>query len=198
MRGSRFIATAWPVSSVDEARGYIEGLRREYPDATHHCWAWRLTTEGGDLERAHDAREPVGTGGPPILMVIRGAALTNVLVAVTRYFGGTKLGKGGLARAYSEAARAVLQDAPKCRAEPYALLKIMGPMERDGEVRHLAARHGGKVCNAAYDDTGVVILKIRLPVASVGVFADDLDELTRGVWRIESRGRDSDSVSGPS
>src|SRR2546426_1701692 len=84
-----------------EARAAIEKVRSEFPDATHHCWAYALHGgRAGPVERCHDAGEPGGTAGPPILQAIRGAGLRDVVVVVTRYFGGTKLGKGGLARAY--------------------------------------------------------------------------------------------------
>lgn len=184
-RASRFIATARPARDSAEARAGIEAVAAEFPDATHHCWAYRLAAAGGDVERAHDAGEPAGTAGPPILQAIRGAGLRNVLVVVSRYFGGTKLGKGGLARAYRAAARTVLEGAERIEETQRADRRIVAPVERDGEVRHLVSRLGGKVTGASYDDPGRAVLSIRVPVAALEDLGDGLRALTRGAARLE-------------
>ena len=113
-KGSRFIATAVPVADEDAAKAALAQLRAEMPDATHHCSAWRIAAPS--LERANDDGEPGGSAGRPILSAIQGRNLVNVAVIVTRYFGGTKLGVGGLVRAYGAAAAAVLDAAG---TEPY-------------------------------------------------------------------------------
>ncbi len=100
---------AWPVASVEEVEGHLKALRKKYYDATHVCYAYRLGEEG-ETWRANDDREPSGTAGLPIYGQLRSAGVTDCLVAVVRYFGGTKLGSPGLIKAYKEAARAVLQD----------------------------------------------------------------------------------------
>src|SRR6266700_152472 len=111
-KGSRFIVTGFPVGSAGAARAGIAAVRSEFPDATHHCWAYVLAGQGPEpRERHHDAGEPAGTAGPPILQAIRGAGLCDAVVIVTRYFGGIKLGRGGLARAYRAAAASVLAEA---------------------------------------------------------------------------------------
>jgi len=97
------------------------------------------------LERWHDAGEPAGTGGPPIRQAIRGAGLSNTVVVVTRYFGGTRLGKGGLARAYRGAAAQALATAPMVLAVRKSRLRVSVPIALDGETRHLVSRHGGRV-----------------------------------------------------
>ena len=107
---SRFIADAFPVSDETEANRCVEQIRATFPDASHHCFAWRLQ-EGDRGWRSSDDGEPGGTAGQPILARIDGADLRGVLVVVTRYFGGTKLGKGGLIRAYGGAAALALQRA---------------------------------------------------------------------------------------
>ena len=96
-KGSRFLAVVSPVESESDAREELRQLERRYPDATHHCWAWRLGWPS--RERSSDAGEPHGTAGEPILRVLRGAGLSNTLAVVVRWFGGVKLGKGGLVRA---------------------------------------------------------------------------------------------------
>src|SRR5690606_11612852 len=106
-KGSRFIAEVFPVETEEEAAAAIEAVRRREHAATHHCTAYRLGPEG-ELFRASDDGEPSGTAGLPILRQIEARGLTNTLVVVTRYFGGTKLGRGGLIRAYGEAAARAL------------------------------------------------------------------------------------------
>jgi uncharacterized YigZ family protein len=104
VRGSRFIADILPVASKEDVAAALEHVRKEFHDASHHCFAYRLGADGA-LLRAADDGEPSGTAGKPILLVLSSQKLTNVLLIVTRFFGGTKLGTGGLARAYAEAAQ---------------------------------------------------------------------------------------------
>lgn len=104
VRGSRFIADILPVHSKEEVAHALETVRKEFHDASHHCFAYRLGPDGA-LLRAADDGEPSGTAGKPILLVLSSQKLTNALIIVTRFFGGTKLGTGGLARAYAEAAQ---------------------------------------------------------------------------------------------
>lgn len=110
VEGSRFIAEALPVATREAAESEIEAVRNREHQATHHCTAYRLGRDGDDF-RYNDDGEPSGTAGPPILRQIDARGLTNTLVIVTRYFGGTKLGTGGLVRAYGEAASRVLDRA---------------------------------------------------------------------------------------
>ena len=132
------------------------------------------------LERWHDAGEPAGTGGPPILQAIRGAGLSDTAVVVTRYFGGTRLGKGGLARAYRGAAALALAAAPSVLAVRQSRLRVSVPIALDGETRHLAARHGGRVEECAYDDPRRAVLLVRLPADSAGALREDLQALAKG------------------
>jgi uncharacterized YigZ family protein len=111
-RGSKFIAYACPVTSEDEAMSWVEALRREHFKARHHCFAWRLGLDGHRF-RANDDGEPSGTAGRPILGQIDAAGLTDVVVVVVRYFGGTLLGTAGLIQAYRESAAAALLAAAK-------------------------------------------------------------------------------------
>ena len=180
---SRFIATAFPARDEAGARAGIEAIREEFPDATHHCWAYVLMGPGDDtepLERWHDAGEPAGTGGPPIRQAIRGAGLSNTVVVVTRYFGGTRLGKGGLARAYRGAAALALASAPSVAAVRQGRLRLSVPIALDGETRHLVARHGGRVESAAYDDPRRAVLLACVPADALGPLRDDLQALAKG------------------
>ena len=104
VKGSRFIAEIAPVQTKEMVEHYLAGIRKEFHDATHHSFAYRLGVDALQV-RAADDGEPSGTAGKPILLVLTARKLTNVILVVTRYFGGTKLGTGGLARAYAEAAQ---------------------------------------------------------------------------------------------
>ena len=107
---SRFLANAYPVKTQEEIRTHLEKLKKQYYDARHHCYAWVLGLQGAD-RKASDDGEPHGTAGLPILKVIDGAKCTDIMIVVTRYFGGTLLGTGGLVRAYTQAAKAALENA---------------------------------------------------------------------------------------
>lgn len=109
-KGSRFIGECFPVGNAGEALAMVDGVRKREHAATHHCWAYRLGPEG-QAWRTNDDGEPSGSAGAPILQEIKGRGLSDCLVIVTRYYGGTKLGVGGLIRAYGEAAAAVLDAA---------------------------------------------------------------------------------------
>lgn len=134
-KGSRFLAWIGPAADEHAARVALDGLARRYPDASHCCWAWRLGSP--PRERSSDAGEPSGTAGVPILQVLRGAGLSDVLAVVVRWFGGTKLGKGGLARAYAGAAREALSTLPVVRRVPTVRIAIEVPYERVGAVKRL-------------------------------------------------------------
>lgn len=114
IKGSRFWAFARAVASEEEARAFVEELRRLHRSASHHCHAWSLGGDGAQdaRTRCNDDGEPGGTAGRPILREIEARGLRDVCVVVLRWFGGTKLGTGGLARAYGGAARALLAEAP--------------------------------------------------------------------------------------
>jgi len=134
-KGSVFLAVIGPAADEATAKALLAGLEKEFPDATHHCWAWRLGVP--PRERSADAGEPAGTAGVPILQVLRGAGLSDVMAVVVRWFGGTKLGKGGLARAYAAAAREALQGLPAVQKVPTARLAFEVPYEKVGAVKRL-------------------------------------------------------------
>ena len=134
-RGSRFLGIVAPTPDEAAARRHLEAVEAEFPDATHHCWAWRL----GDppAERSSDAGEPSGTAGVPMLQVLRGAELSDVQAVVVRWYGGTKLGKGGLARAYAGAVREALELLPVVRRVPTETLTLELPYDRIGPLKRL-------------------------------------------------------------
>jgi len=134
-KGSRFLAVVRAVADEREAEALVEECRALHPDATHHCFAWRLGRPA--LERASDAGEPVGTAGQPMLRALRGAELSDVAAVVSRWFGGTKLGKGGLARAYAGAVLAALRELPTAWRVPTVLVRVTAPFDRLGAVKAL-------------------------------------------------------------
>ena len=120
---SHFIATAAPAFSVEEARAFIGRIRTEFADASHNVPAYVIGHGTSTIAHCHDDGEPSGTAGRPMLAVVQGSGLGDVAVVVTRYFGGTKLGTGGLVRAYGDAVKEVLAALP--RAEKVATVTVM-------------------------------------------------------------------------
>ncbi len=119
---SKFIAEIHPVSNIQEVENKIKEIKKKYYDAKHHCIAYRIIDEGRVVERASDNGEPSGTAGAPMLNLLKGNNLCNVVVVVTRYFGGILLGTGGLVRAYSEATNLVIQKSKLvCKTEGYEI-----------------------------------------------------------------------------
>lgn len=134
-KGSVFLAAVGPAADEAAARAFLQSLEREFPDATHHCWAWRLGSPA--RERSSDAGEPAGTAGVPILQVLRGAGLADAVAVVVRWFGGTKLGKGGLARAYAGATREALAGLAVASRVPTVTVAVEIPYDRVGAVKRL-------------------------------------------------------------
>lgn len=164
VQASRFIAAALPVATRAEAEQFLDRERRTYHDATHHCFAYRLGTDGRQF-RFSDAGEPSGSAGKPILAAIDAQRLTNVIVVVTRYFGGTKLGVGGLVRAYSDAALLVLERAEKVTKYKTTLLEATFPHSHISGVMHVVSTVGAKIVDTTYDEDVHAVLEIRLAKA---------------------------------
>jgi len=181
VRDSRFIGCAMPADTEEEARAGIGAVEREYPDATHCCYAYRLGAGDGAVERSSDAGEPAGTAGAPILSAIKGRKLTNVAAAVVRYFGGTKLGVGGLSRAYRDAARAALDAGTIQEREIRRRLGVILPLPLVGEARSLLSRLGGEVISERYGESADLLLSIAENLEAD--FRRRLDDLTRGAAR---------------
>jgi uncharacterized YigZ family protein len=158
--GSRFIARAEPVSGKSETEAVLERLRKEHHDATHHCYAYRLGP-AGDQFRANDDGEPSGSAGKPILAAIDHAELTDLVVVVIRYFGGTKLGVGGLVRAYGEAAAGALQAAEHVIRYSMETLSVDFPYGQVSNVMHVMAKTGARSRETTYDDEVHITIEIR-------------------------------------
>lgn len=145
VRRSRFIGRVARVTTEEEARAVVDRVRREHGDARHHCSAFVLGPDAG-LERSNDDGEPSGTAGAPMLEVLRGRGVSDVVAVVTRYFGGVLLGAGGLVRAYSDAVRAALDEAGVVERRLLDLLDVtvdhadVGRVENDLRGRRVVVR----------------------------------------------------------
>lgn len=172
-RGSKFLALIEPVSSVQEARDRLAEIVAAHPDASHHCWARRL----GDppLERSSDAGEPNGTAGRPILQVLRGAGVSDVLAVVVRWFGGTKLGKGGLARAYAGTAREAVAALETVERVPTVVLELELSYDRVGAVKRLIHPPEVELRSESYGE--VVSLTVEVYRHELEQLCDALAEL---------------------
>ena len=150
-RGSRFLAFAYPVQSLAEVETALQGLRKAYHDARHHCYAYRLG-DGGETAFAQDDGEPAHSAGDPILGAIRSAALTWTLVVVVRYFGGTKLGVRGLIEAYRTAAVEALTDLPRAAIIPTVTFRLDFAYEETSTVNRLLHPFAYDLLSAEYTD----------------------------------------------
>jgi uncharacterized YigZ family protein len=175
---SRFIATVAPVFSVEEARAFVARIRREFADASHNVPAYLVGHGASVIAHCHDDGEPSGTAGRPALAVLSGSGLGDVAVVVTRYFGGTKLGTGGLVRAYGDAVRAVLAITPHAVKIPTHTAAISLSYSCFEPLRRLVAAHGGRVLK---EDFGAeVTVTAQFAVACFPQFQAALQELSSG------------------
>ncbi len=161
IKGSIFIATALSVSSEEEARNWIKKISQEFFDATHHCFAYKIKIDQGDIVKYSDAGEPRGTAGSPILSAIESEKLSNILVVVTRYFGGTKLGTGGLARAYRLSAQAVLRDCEKIKKFVIAELSFQFHISETNKVNQVLSRFDCKILEESFGDNVTMKAEVR-------------------------------------
>ncbi|MCP4714059.1 MAG: hypothetical protein GY868_02995, partial [Deltaproteobacteria bacterium] len=164
IKGSRFIASGNEIVDSEAAEHILKTLHRKFHDATHNCYAYRLGYGSQDTIITHqsDDGEPTGTAGAPILQALAGAGLTNSIIVVTRYFGGTKLGTGGLARAYSEAAHKLIAEAGTAQRILYAQLTVTYSFDLTSPVMHCLTTHGARIINTTYTDQPIISAEIRL------------------------------------
>lgn len=158
--GSKFLAYAFPVSSESEIKANLEVLRKKYFDATHHCYAWVLGADKA-RHRANDDGEPNHSAGDPILGQIRSRNLTNVLIVVVRYFGGTKLGVGGLIQAYKTAAEEVLNNVLIIEKQITLSIVLTFEYESTPEVMRLIKEFNMEMISQAYFEVCTMHLEIR-------------------------------------
>lgn len=175
IKASRFIAYLYKALSVEEAQAQLADVRKKHPTANHHCWAYRI----GEVYRFSDDGEPGGTAGRPMVEVLNKRDIDRVMAVVVRYFGGTKLGAGGLIRAYSGTVAKALDNATLAQVLPMVQLEIDIPFDQmDSVFRFLAERPLTKD-EPSYTATGMQ-LSLTMQQGLEGAFLDALRELSKG------------------
>jgi len=179
VKKSRFIAYASHASSWKEAQDYIHMVKDDHPKGRHWCYAY----SGGlnpVTERCSDDGEPTGTAGQPILNAINGESLSNTVCVVVRYFGGIKLGAGGLIRAYGGAARQTLREAPVEVLIPTDSFQIQVEISLAGAIYDAIAKHRGTASSEAYSNDGKVSVVVTCDSSVAPVLRESLKDATRG------------------
>lgn len=179
---SRFIATIFPVHTEEEALEKIAEMKKKYYDARHNCFAY-VIGEKRETERCSDDGEPSGTAGRPILDLLEGMGLYDVLAVVTRYFGGTLLGTGGLVRAYSAATKEGLAHCMILRQEKGFRLRIVTDYNEVGKLQYLARTRGLHELSCEYADA--VTMELLVPEEDIGAVETEITEKTSGKAQCE-------------
>lgn len=179
---SRFIATVRLVETEEEAIAFIEEMRKKYWNATHNCFAY-VIGENRECVRCSDDGEPSGTAGKPMLDVLLGEGMYNTAVVVTRYFGGTLLGTGGLVRAYSKAVQEGLAQSIVIEKQYGAIISVGTDYTGIGKIQYFIGERKIPVLESEYTDK--VQLKVIMPVGEVKRFLADLTEATNGRAKLE-------------
>jgi uncharacterized YigZ family protein len=189
---SRFVASAAPALTVEAARHYIQKIRKEMPDASHHVPAFIIG--GGSSATAHcsDDGEPSGTAGRPVLAVLQGSGLGDVVVVITRYFGGTKLGTGGLVRAYTEAVKSVLAVLPRAQKVSTQTVIVACSYNLFERLLLLALEHKGEILDK--DFGADVTLTIRFTDEILPAFQSGLSELSNGALQAQIIQSDPETI----
>ncbi|MEN8241369.1 MAG: YigZ family protein [Chloroflexota bacterium] len=175
---SRFITTAAPAFTVDQAKEFISQVKQRYSDASHNVPVFIIGHGASTTEHSSDAGEPGGTAGRPALAVLRGSGLGDIAVVITRYFGGTKLGTGGLVKAYSDSVREVLAALPKAQKVATVTTSFTLPYPLFEQTKRLADKHKGIVSREEFGSE--VTLSLQFAAANFQDFAAQLNQLSNG------------------
>ena len=181
---SRFIGQVKPVETEEEARAFVEQVKKKHYDARHNCWCYRL--RDGGVERYSDDGEPQGTAGQPMLNVFQREEVTNVVCVVTRYFGGVLLGAGGLVRAYTQSAKDALDAAGISVVRRWVETAVPCPYSFFDRVRLEVEAHGGVLGETEY--AADVTVHALLPEGQVEAFSARMTELTAGGTEVQILG----------
>ncbi|KJV06943.1 YigZ family protein [Methylocucumis oryzae] len=168
IKKSRFIGLLLPCDSETDAQAYIKHVNTDYADASHVVYAYRIKTSQGLVYRFYDAGEPSGTAGKPLLQQLEGKQLMNALLIVVRYFGGIKLGAGGLTRAYGNTARKVLEQAELMPFIEWLTLSMTLAYERLQQLEYTLKTLDGKILEQEF--SGHIRLQVQLPKPSLAQF----------------------------
>lgn len=179
VKGSVFIAYAARTETIEDAFSFLRELAARHADASHLCWAYRV----GANYRFSDAGEPGGTAGQPIYRAIEGQSLDRVTIGVVRYFGGTKLGAGGLARAYGGVAAEALRTAAKRQETPQVEVEIWVPFARVGAAYHVLDQLGATDRRECYDEHGLHLV-VNIAQHDLAHLEAQLRDATRDEFRL--------------
>lgn len=193
-KGSKFLAFAYPVKSEEEIKSHIEKLKKKYFDARHHCFAWALGAEK-DKFRAFDDGEPNHSAGDPILGQIRSRDLTNILVVVVRYFGGIKLGVGGLVAAYKAAAYDALQNAKVIEEDVMEIFRLIYSYDATPQIMKLVKEFDLKVVNQIFEEGGIMDVQVSLGVKKDFLKSVELLKSLNVALKLEQLKGDSSSLT---
>lgn len=174
---SKFIATVLPVDAEEEALAFIERLKKKYWDATHNCYAY-VIGDNMDIQRFSDDGEPSGTAGKPMLEVLLNEGVHNAAVVVTRYFGGTLLGTGGLVRTYGRAVKAGLENCVIVEKTFGVMLAVTTDYNGLGKIQYQVAQKEIDILNTEY--TQDVVMKLLVPLSRVEEMKKCITEVTGG------------------
>jgi uncharacterized YigZ family protein len=180
---SRFISTLAPAFTIDEARAFMARIKHEFADASHNVPVYIIGGGNTVTEYFSDDGEPSGTSGKPALAVLRGSGLGDVVLVITRYFGGTLLGTGGLVKAYTESAQLVVNAVGRGQRVPMHIAMIALPYNLLERLRLVVTHQRGEVMGE--DFAADVTMTVRLPVDSFDAFQNDLRELSAGKLQSE-------------
>jgi len=175
---SVFVARIWPVRGEEAVVRQVESVRRDHKDATHHVYAYRVGLSVDRIERYSDDGEPGGTAGAPVMTVLQREELENVLVVVTRYYGGIPLGASGLVRAYSRAARAAVERAGTAVAVLHRVFRVECDYGAWGQMAHIFRQRDYRVLDIQYKSN--ITLLIAVPLVKVNDFRQLYSALVRG------------------
>ena len=175
---SRFLARLAPVASVEEARAFHKAEKAVWADASHHVPAFIIGHGRSLISHCSDDGEPSGTAGRPALTVLEGSGLGNVIVVVTRYYGGTKLGTGGLVKAYGDAVREVLKSVKFAALLPTTTIMFVTPYRLYDQVVRLMESHQGQVLETEFMEE--VTVTVQFVDGVVEAFTNDLSNLSAG------------------
>jgi uncharacterized YigZ family protein len=183
IKKSRFIALAKGIETREAGMSWLESVKADYPDARHHCWAYIIGNPAcASNAGMGDDGEPSGTAGKPILNVLQHKGIGDIMLIVVRYFGGIKLGAGGLTRAYGQAAQAVMQGLPIQQKIVMQSLIVHCDYGQEQGIRHWLATHQGQVMDVDYSSLPMT-MHIALPEQQSPLFTEQLNTLTGIYWQ---------------
>lgn len=178
VKNSRFIATVGKAETAEDAKTFLRTVQAEMPDASHHVYAFRAGYGNSVTEGMSDDGEPSGTAGPPVLSILRGTDIGDIIVVVTRYFGGTKLGTGGLVRAYGDAAREGLKLLKTHLKIPTVTYRFQLPYPHYESAKRLIVSCEGEIHSE--DFLAEIEMEIVLPQSQAELFRRELRDMTSG------------------